>query len=93
MMNHMSSLDLAVIGNCMISALVDRRAQVVWSCFPRFDGDPIFSALLDSPEGRTDADQRGVRIVETAGQVGRQVHVRSVSEGGDAPVGGVARHV
>lgn len=60
----MSSLDLAVIGNCMISALVDRRAQIVWSCFPRFDGDPIFSALLDSPEGRPDADQRGVFAID-----------------------------
>lgn len=63
----MSSLDLAVIGNCMISALVDRRAQIVWSCFPRFDGDPIFSALLDSPEGRTDADQRGIFAIDQIG--------------------------
>ena len=59
MLADMNSLDLAVIGNCMISALVDRRAQIVWSCFPRFDGDPVFSALLDSPDGRTDADQQG----------------------------------
>jgi GH15 family glucan-1,4-alpha-glucosidase len=65
----MSSLDLAVIGNCMISALVDRRAQIVWSCFPRFDGDPIFSALLDCPEGQSDADQRGVFAIDQIGMV------------------------
>ncbi len=65
----MSSLDLAVIGNCMISALVDRRAQIVWSCFPRFDGDPVFSALLDCPEGRTDAEQKGVFAIDMVGMV------------------------
>ena len=65
----MNSLDLAVIGNCMISALVDRRAQIVWSCFPRFDGDPVFSALLDSPEGRSDAEQKGVFAIDMVGMV------------------------
>ena len=42
----MSDLDLAVIGNCSFGALLDRRARVVWSCMPRFDGDPVFCALL-----------------------------------------------
>ena len=65
----MSSLDLAVIGNCTISALVDRRAQIVWSCFPRFDGDPVFSALLDCPEGQSDADQKGVFAIDMVGMV------------------------
>nr|UHN91757.1 GH15 trehalase [Microvirga sp.] len=65
----MSSLDLAVIGNCMISALIDRRAQIVWSCFPRIDGDPVFSALLDCPEGQTDAEQKGVFAIDMVGMV------------------------
>ena len=43
----MSTLDLAVIGNCGFGALVDRRGRVVWSCMPRFDGDPVFCALLN----------------------------------------------
>src|SRR5689334_14919861 len=63
----MSSLDLAVIGNCMIAALVDRRAQIVWSCFPRFDADPVFSALLDCPEGRSDAEQHGIFAIDQVG--------------------------
>lgn len=63
----MTSLDLAVIGNCMISALVDRRAQIVWSCFPRFDGDPVFSALLDSPPAQSEGDQRGVFAIDMVG--------------------------
>lgn len=40
------SLDLAVIGNCSIGALVDSYGRVVWACLPAFDGDPWFSALL-----------------------------------------------
>ncbi len=41
-----ASLNLGVIGNCAISALVDERARIVWGCLPRFDGDPVFCALL-----------------------------------------------
>ena len=46
-----ASLNLAVIGNCAVSALIDARARIVWSCMPRFDGDPVFCALLDSARG------------------------------------------
>ena len=42
----MSSLDLALIGNCTLGALVDSRARIVWACLPRFDGDPVFCSLL-----------------------------------------------
>lgn len=41
-----ASLDLAIIGNCAISALIDRRARIVWCCLPRFDSSPVFHALL-----------------------------------------------
>ncbi len=41
------SLNLGVIGNCAYTALIDERARIVWSCLPRFDGDPVFNALLD----------------------------------------------
>src|SRR5258708_3620190 len=44
----MGNLDLGLIGNCSISALVDKKASVVWCCLPRFDGDPIFHQLLGS---------------------------------------------
>jgi GH15 family glucan-1,4-alpha-glucosidase len=59
-----ASLNLALIGNCAISALVDTRAAIVWCCMPRFDGDPIFHALLDSAEGIAD---EGVLSVELEG--------------------------
>ncbi|HET6619437.1 MAG TPA: trehalase-like domain-containing protein, partial [Dongiaceae bacterium] len=40
------NLELGVIGNCTIAALVDPLGTIVWSCFPRLDGDPVFCALL-----------------------------------------------
>jgi GH15 family glucan-1,4-alpha-glucosidase len=43
----MSTLDLAVIGNCSVSALLDGRGRIVWSCLPRFDGDPVFCSLMN----------------------------------------------
>ncbi len=47
----MHKLDLGLIGNCSISALVDKQARIVWCCLPRFDGDPVFHQLLGSASG------------------------------------------
>ncbi|MDO8723713.1 MAG: glycoside hydrolase family 15 protein [Syntrophales bacterium] len=41
-----SSLDLTLIGNCQVGALIDSVAEIVWYCLPRFDGDPVFCSLL-----------------------------------------------
>ncbi len=49
------NLDLGVIGNCSFGALIDKRARVVWSCLPAFDGDPAFCALL-SPQQQEGGD-------------------------------------
>jgi GH15 family glucan-1,4-alpha-glucosidase len=51
-----ASLDLAVIGNCQIAALIDERGCIVWACLPKPDADPVFCALLkqhgaESPSG------------------------------------------
>ena len=46
----MATLDLAAIGNCAIASLVDRNARHVWFCFPRLDGDPVFSALINGED-------------------------------------------
>ena len=42
-----ADLDLWPIGNCQVSALVDKAGTFVWGCVPRVDGDPCFTALLD----------------------------------------------
>ncbi|HEU5468631.1 MAG TPA: glycoside hydrolase family 15 protein, partial [Steroidobacteraceae bacterium] len=63
-MTRRASLDLGVTGNCIISALVDREARVVWSCLPRLDGDPVFHALVDNAG---DDGARGFWSVELTG--------------------------
>ncbi|HZK88951.1 MAG TPA: glycoside hydrolase family 15 protein [Stellaceae bacterium] len=44
------TLDLALIGNCRIAALVNPTGRIVWWCFPRFDSDPVFSRLVAGDE-------------------------------------------
>jgi GH15 family glucan-1,4-alpha-glucosidase len=43
--------DPALIGNCQVSALIERSGAMVWSCLPRFDSEPIFGRLLDAEGG------------------------------------------
>ncbi|MFC2954099.1 glycoside hydrolase family 15 protein [Marinicaulis aureus] len=40
------NLDLGIIGNGTIAALIDSDASVVWMCLPRFDGEPVFNTLV-----------------------------------------------
>ncbi|MCS0501678.1 glycoside hydrolase family 15 protein [Ancylobacter mangrovi] len=44
------NLNLAAIGNGTIAALIDTKGRLSWCCWPRIDGDPIFSALLGGEE-------------------------------------------
>ncbi len=43
-------VDLAVVGNGRTAALVNSNGQLVWWCFPRLDGDPVFSRLIAGDE-------------------------------------------
>lgn len=43
-------LDLAVIGNGHTAALIEPASRLVWWCYPRLDGDPVFSRLLAGDE-------------------------------------------
>lgn len=58
------SVDLALIGNGTVGTLVNPEGDIVWGCFPRFDGDPVFCALLrnDDREG-----QLGIFSIELIG--------------------------
>lgn len=57
-------LDLAVVGNCAIAALIEPSGRIVWLCWPRLDGDPVFCALLDGEEPKA-----GFAEIELLGQV------------------------
>ncbi len=41
-----ATLELGVIGNGSVGALVDAHGRLVWCCLPTFDGDPAFCSLL-----------------------------------------------
>jgi GH15 family glucan-1,4-alpha-glucosidase len=45
-----ADLNLGIIGNCVLSALIDRRGRFVWFCLPSYDGDPVFCSLLQGGE-------------------------------------------
>ncbi len=62
------SLDLGMIGNCSIAALIDTKARIVWCCLPRFDGDPVFNALLNGDAASRD-DGEGFMVVDLKGLV------------------------
>ena len=65
----MADLSLWPIGNCQVSALIDRQGSFVWGCAPRVDGDPLFCSLLSPPESST-GGSRGEWRMELENQVG-----------------------
>ena len=60
-----ADLNLAPIGNCAVTALIDAHGRMVWGCLPRVDSDPVFSNLLSGVEAG-DPEARGVWAVEAA---------------------------
>jgi GH15 family glucan-1,4-alpha-glucosidase len=64
-------LDLAPIGNCAVSALIDRSGRYVWTCAPRVDSDPVFSSLL-SDRDPADEGVAGLWAIDLVGLVETQ---------------------
>ena len=60
----MSSLELGVIGNASVSALVNGAGEICWACMPRVDADAVFCSLLRE---RRVEDDFGFLAVDLAG--------------------------
>src|SRR5689334_13146904 len=65
--------DLGLIGNCQLSALIERTGAIVWACLPRFDAEPVFGALLDHAQGGRFA------ISPAGGESGRQSYIENTN--------------
>ena len=64
----MTSLELALIGNGTIGALINSQGDIVWACFPRFDGDPAFCALLQERTPEKDFGCFSVELLQSVRQ-------------------------
>ena len=62
----MNTLDLGLIGNGSIGALVDPLGRIVWGCMPRFDGDAVFCSLLRNGGEAEDFGSFAVDLVDVA---------------------------
>ncbi len=62
-------LELWPIGNCQVSALIDRRGAFAWGCVPRVDGDPVFCSLLGG-----DRQDAGTWLFEIEDQISATQH-------------------
>ncbi|MES2712120.1 MAG: glycoside hydrolase family 15 protein, partial [Pseudomonadota bacterium] len=72
-----ATLNLWPIGNCQVSALVDRAGRFSWGCVPRVDGDPTFCSLLDD-NPRAGEGARGFWEIDLEDSVStQQAYVRN----------------
>jgi GH15 family glucan-1,4-alpha-glucosidase len=68
----MADLQLGIIGNAALAALIDRDATLCWMCAPRMDGDPVFCSLLNPDGGEGDAEGEGAWRLALVGQIDSQ---------------------
>ncbi len=62
----MSTLDLGLIGNSSVGALINPLGEIVWACLPRFDSDAVFCSLLREHKAETDFGFFAVELVDFA---------------------------
>lgn len=60
----MTNLELALIGNGAIAALINPVGEIVWGCFPAMDGDPAFCSLLRDRGGAGDFGYFAIDVVD-----------------------------
>jgi len=61
-----ATLDLALVGNCGIAALVNPAGEIVWGCMPQPDSDPVFCSLLRARRADGDFGFFAVELADLA---------------------------
>ena len=78
-MSEAANLDLWPIGNCSVSALIDRAGRHVWACVPRVDAEPVFCNLLDD-RSAAEPGAQGLWAIDLEGMVeARQSYLRNTA--------------
>lgn len=72
----MNSMDLGLIGNGTISALVNSVGEIVWGCFPRFERTLTRSRRRDAEEDDDTAPKWHGRFLLFGGYAGGVVRWR-----------------
>ena len=75
----MSSLELGVIGNCGFAALIEESGRVCWSCWPRFDSEPIFFDLLNGDEPKSENRVGFFDVIMDRYQRSEQSYIRNTA--------------
>jgi GH15 family glucan-1,4-alpha-glucosidase len=79
--------DYALIGDCRSAALVGRNGSIDWLCWPRFDSDACFAALLGTCEnGRWKICPSGPKSQVTRAYMGDTVILETIFETADGAV-------
>lgn len=60
----MHDLNLGLIGNCSVAALIDANARICWACLPRFDSDAAFCSLLRASGDAQDFGFFAIELVD-----------------------------
>ncbi|MBI2408999.1 MAG: glycoside hydrolase family 15 protein [Gemmatimonadetes bacterium] len=62
----MRTLELGLIGNGGVTALIDERGEIVWHCVPGIDGDATFCSLLRERGGAADFGYFAIDLLDVA---------------------------
>lgn len=69
------ALDLALIGNCRVAALVNGIGRIVWWCFPGFNSNPVFCQLLAGEEEKGFCDVVVADLVDATAAYARNTAI------------------